>query len=304
MEFKPIVLQDKKEFDRYVKGHHYMNSESSFANLYIWQHAWNIEMAATDRALFISSDGEMNRPFLLVPFLLDPSESIAPYMEMAEDYMYARYGDFYMKSATNDLVEKINRDCPGRYEFRYDEDNSEYVYNTSDLENLSGKRYHGKRNHISGFLRNHYPATAAYHPKYRDECLLLQEEWAKTQQENRIQAEFEYISIMKALDNYEELGLKGLVVLLHGRVAAFTMGELLTPEMALIHIEKARRDVNGLFPYINQQFVQRDWRDTRYINREEDMGVEGIRQAKRSYRPAFMVDKFDVLPRRGRKQET
>lgn len=298
LRFEPLTLDKKGLFDSYVAGRGYMQSESSFANLYIWAEAWEIRMATDEDALYLLFNSDTYRPFLIPPFPMDAERSVAPCMDRARDAMMAEYGEFYMKCATGRMVNKIKHDCPGRYIFRYDESNSEYVYNTKDLLELAGKRYHGKRNHINSFLRAYYPAVADYVPKYRQECLALQDAWAKYRDVDPRDVAEEHESIRRVVDHYETLGMKGMVVLLDGRVAAFTFGERLTPDTALIHIEKAMPDVNGLYTYINQQFIQRCWTDTRYINREEDMGVPGIRQAKRSYHPAFMVDKFDVIEAR------
>ena len=90
----------------------------------------------------------------------------------------------------------------------------------------------------------------------------------------------------------EELGLTGGAILLDGKIKAFTVGERLNDDMQLIHIEKADSEINGLFPMINQQYVLHECADVQYINREEDMGVEGMRKAKRSYYPDFMVKKY------------
>lgn len=299
LSFSPLTLGDKALFDSYVAGHGYMQAEASFANLFMWQPVWDIRIAEEGNALYVSFDNPVYRPFLLPPFLKDESVSIEPYMRRAEEYMRRRYGEFYIKCATARQIDKIRADCGTRYRFRYDEDDSQYVYNTQDLIDLAGKKYHGKRNHINAFLRDNEPVVEQYAPLYRDDCLALQEAWALARGGPSRETENEYLSIQRTLDNYEALGVRGIVVLLEGVVSAFTFGEQLNPEMALIHIEKARVDVNGLFPYINQQFLIRDWSESRYVNREEDMGVPGIRQAKRSYHPVFLVDEFDVIRREG-----
>ena len=95
-----------------------------------------------------------------------------------------------------------------------------------------------------------------------------------------------------ALENMEALGLVGGAILLEGKIKAFTIGEKIRSDVQLIHIEKADADINGLFPMINQQYVLNECTDALFINREEDMGVEGMRKAKRSYRPDYMVEKY------------
>lgn len=293
MNFKPLTLEDRARFEHYTKGRR--QSEASFANLYMWQHDADTELAEEDGALYVLFRDARRGPFMLPPFTPDKSASLAPHMEAAEKFMLDEFGSFRMKCATNGTIRRITHDCPGHYAFLYDENDSDYVYNTPDLAELPGKRFHSKRNHVSAFLRSHDPVLADYTDEYRDACLLMQDDWARSGQDNPLAADEEYISIMKALDNHESLGLKGMVVLLDGKVAAFTFGEQLTDDTVLIHIEKARRDVNGMFTFINQAFIRRAWGATRYVNREEDMGIPGIRKAKRSYRPAFMVDKYDVI---------
>lgn len=294
LDFKPVKLEDKQLFDSYVKRSDCRNSETTFANMYIWKDSLNIQFAFLDKALVIGMDTQWYGKILFPPYLSDESESIAPYMEMCEAYMAEQGIEFYMKSVTNKLKERIEKDCPGRYVFSYDEYNSEYVYRTRDLIELKGKKYHSKRNHINSFLKNYTPEFEMYDTKYRDDCIRIQKGWAKHRQDDDVLAKNEMMSIERALDCYEALRLTGCVVKIDGEVVAFSVGERICPNMAVIHIEKARGGINGLYTYINREFAARVWKDCEYINREEDMGVEGIRKAKRSYHPIFMMEKYDV----------
>ena len=296
LEFEPLQLDMKPLFDSYVKPGEYMHADASFANLYVWQEAWDIRIAVAGNALFRHMDSEIYKPFMIPPFLKDKEESIAPYIHMCEEYMTKKWGVFYIKSALPETVEKIKHDCGKRYMFEYDGYNSEYVYLAEDLINLPGKKYHSKRNHINVFLRNYNSVFEPYEDKYRQECLDLQAEWAKSKNNGnpREDAE-EMLSIQKTLDHWRELGLKGCVVKIAGKVAAFSFGERLNKETAFIHIEKAKPGISGLFTYVNQAFVENMWSDCKYINRAEDMGVEGIRKAKQSYHPVMMLENYDVL---------
>ncbi len=295
LDFEPLMLKNKELFDSYVMGHGYNHSEASFSNMYVWQHAWEIDMAVEGNGLYVSMDSDVYRPFLLPPYLKDDSVSILPYMKICEAYMQDTYGTFYLKCATPEIVEKIKRDCGDRYAFSYDEYNSEYVYRTKDLIELTGKKYHSKRNHVNSFMRSYRYELVDYEPQYRDECLNLQDEWAREKQADMREAEEEYISIIKTLDHYRALHFKGCVVKVNGEVAAFSFGERISENTAIIHIEKAKAGIDGLYAFINREFVANYWSDCRYINRAEDMGVPGIRQAKRSYNPVFMLDKYDVV---------
>ena len=298
-DFRPVTLDMKPLFDSYIKpkGYNCSCSESSFANDFIWQKSYSIRLSTHKDVMYLAMSHRKYRPLMLPPFLRDNSMSIQPYMLCAEDYMDAECGGFYLKGATEAVVEKIKQDCGDRYRFIYDDVNSEYVYNSSDLINLAGKKYHSKRNHINTFKKKYVSEFDEYSPKYREECLALQDKWAKVSGAEEGAARDEYESIARALDNYEALNLRGCVVKIGGEVVAFSMGEHISEDTAIIHIEKADRDFDGLYTYINREFAANFWSDCTYINREEDMGVPGIRKAKQSYYPAFMINKYDVALR-------
>ncbi|MGI6153001.1 MAG: DUF2156 domain-containing protein [Christensenellaceae bacterium] len=295
LTLKPITLEDKELFDNYIHGNGYTQSEASFANLYIWKDAWEVCVGHDENAVYVSMDSDIYRPFLMAPFRKDMEKSFCETMEQAREYMTRTYGTFYMKSVPEGLKNIIQRDCGDAYEFRYDEYNSDYVYNIQDLIELRGKKYHGKKNHINKFLRTYTSEFDAYTAKDREACLAVQRKWASLKQVDEREAEEEYRSIERALDKFDMLGLVGCVVRIGGEVVAFSIGERITEDTALIHIEKADDSFHGLYPYINREFLANFFSDLTYVNREEDMGVPGIRQAKRSYHPAFMIDKYDAV---------
>jgi hypothetical protein len=102
----------------------------------------------------------------------------------------------------------------------------------------------------------------------------------------------ELCAIKEALNNFDLLGIKGGAVIIDGQVEAMTFGEMIIPDMAIIHVEKANPEIRGLYTVINQEFCQRAWSGVKCINREEDMGLEGLRKAKLSYHPKYLLDKF------------
>ncbi|MEG1472638.1 MAG: phosphatidylglycerol lysyltransferase domain-containing protein [Christensenella sp.] len=295
LNFKPLELDQKPIFDSFALGHGFRHSEASFSNLYTWAEAWDMQMATAGGALFFSMYSDVYKPFLMPPYLKDSNESIAPYMKMCEEHMADKFGVFYLKCATPGMAAKIKRDCGDRYMFAYDEFNTEYMYNAKDLIELSGKKYHGKRNHINSFLRTYESEFDLYDDKYKEECIRLQQVWASDKDADPREAEEEMVSIKKALNNWRALNFRGCVVKIAGEVVAFSFGEQISEDTAIIHIEKARTDINGIFAYINNAFVKNVWSHCTYINRAEDMGVPGIRRAKQSYHPALMLEKYDVL---------
>jgi hypothetical protein len=126
-----------------------------------------------------------------------------------------------------------------------------------------------------------------------DEVLQLQEDWCEFKECADNQDLFlEDQAIYEALKNYRLLKFKGGVVLIDGKVEAFSFGEILNPETAVIHVEKANPEIPGLYTAINQMFASDSWSDVKYINREQDLGLEGLRKAKESYYPVHMIEKY------------
>lgn len=189
--------------------------------------------------------------------------------------------------------------CPDCYTIVPDRDNYEYVYLTQDLINLSGKKFRQKKNNLNHF-RNQYMGYE-YLPITEDifeECLDADKRWM----ENRIDRDTEDEDEMKGerqaiktiFDNWDALGAKGGAIRIFNKIAAFSIGEMLNDDTAIIHFEKSDPNIRGLYQAINHEFVVHAWSHTTYINREEDMGIPGLRQSKESYNPDHYVEKFSV----------
>jgi hypothetical protein len=296
LEFKKLEIGDKQIFESYMSGHNYRHSEASFSNLFIWQEAWNIKWAEDGEALYMSMDSDIYRPFLLPPYLKDPEASCLPHMKMAKEYMMDIFGVFYMKCVIPESVKKIKQDCGEMFRFTYDPCNSEYMYNTADLISLEGRKYHSKRNHINKFLKNHTYELLEYTPDLEEDCLFIHGSWMEERGEySEREAAEELLATQKALKYYNRLNFAGCVIKSDGEPAAFSFGERICGDTAIIHIEKACCGQDGVYQLINREFTARRFADTTYINRAEDMGLEGLRRAKLSYYPAFMLKRYDCV---------
>ena len=189
----------------------------------------------------------------------------------------------------------VNRE---RYEVELDIDNSDYVYSARDLIRLSGRKYHRKKNHLNRFLRE-------YRFEYRNldmelvECFLdMQEKWCQMKEcVEKPELLSEDFAIHRALTYFEELDFKGGAIQIDSRIEAFSLGEPLNDSTAVIHIEKANPEIPGLYTAINQFFCSNACSGMEYINREQDLGLEGLRKAKESYYPHHMVKKYTISPK-------
>jgi hypothetical protein len=171
----------------------------------------------------------------------------------------------------------------------------DYVYRSRDLIRLKGARYHAKRNHISRFLRDTKFEFAALGESNLDLCADFMRRWCefrRCDEDMNLLGEWE--AVKDALANYSGLDVRGVVILIEGRVEAFTFGELLNVSTAVVHIEKANPEIPGLYAAINQKYSESHWAAVEFINREQDLGEEGLRRAKLSYHPDHLVEKFTI----------
>ena len=203
--------------------------------------------------------------------------------------------DFEIFGISPSSAEFISENFPGVFDISLERDTFDYIYNSEDLINLSGKKYQPKRNHISFFMRNTNWSYERITKENIPECLEMSKIWLEgALEEYRYDLEAELKIIERVFDNYEELGYVGGLLRADGRVIAYTMGEPASKDMFCVHIEKAFSDIRGAYPMINQQFVKNELSQYKYINREDDTGAENLRKAKLSYYPAILAEKYEA----------
>ena len=291
--FHDITLDVKPLIDSYTKPWMLECSDLSFTNLFIWGMDGKMQYAEKDNVLFIKLHFSSVPMYLWAPI---------PKYGVEVDYKKAILdGIAYMKNAGVEPTyrsvwtpfrDKILEACPELYSMPTDIA-WDYVYSRESLSTLKGKKLHGKRNHINKFLSK-YPdyEYKRLTPEMVEDCIALYDKWIMEKDEETAKTlQTEKRSVLRALNNMEELNLIGGTIYIDNKLCAFTVGERLHPHMQLIHIEKGDTDFDGIFPMINQQYVLHECSDVELINREEDMGVEGMRKAKRSYQPIKMIEK-------------
>jgi len=231
-------------------------------------------------------------PCIFAPLSLSTPDYEKVIMILA-DYFHAKGYPLVLKSVPEDIKNEIENAMPGKIIFREDLNNFDYVYLARDLIELKGKKFRQKRNHINKFLKSYEYQYENMSDNNLDECLKTELTWLSQQSNSEDQSILEEKqAVGEAIKNFHELKLTGGVIRVHGKVRAFSLGELLNPDMAVIHIEKANTDYAGSFNMINWLFALNAWSNVTYINREEDMGIPGLRKAKISYNPIKMVKKY------------
>ncbi len=292
LNFKPVTLEARPQIQPYLDEWAIEHSDSSFGSLYIWQEAYDIRYDIVNDALFVHVRDGDKPPMLKVPFTRKRGEGMAGALETAEAFFAERGANAVYSSVSDSQMEAMEAAFPGKYVFEKKRDFFDYVYFSGDLIMLSGGKYHAKRNHISAFRSANEYVYERYSPEaHKRECVEMYEQWLSGKDRTSPGLEQERLAVMKALQSSDELGFVGGVIRVFGKVEAFTFGERIG-DMAIIHVEKANGDIRGLYPHINQQFVENEFYDVKWINREEDMGEPGLRKAKESYHPARMVEKM------------
>ena len=217
------------------------------------------------------------------------------------DYFEKEQKKIYFRGITKEVVDYLKENYPDKFDYTEERDLFDYVYDGESMRELKGRKNVKKRNHINYFLKEY---AGRYEYRLLDEndfdaCLQLVEEWTSNKEENDAVSddmEEELIGIKKLFENFSVIKdkLKIAGIFIDGKLEAFTMGEYINPNMALIHIEKANPSIRGLYPFINQQFLVHEFSDVEFVNREEDLGIEGLRKAKLSYHPVRFVEKYTV----------
>lgn len=210
---------------------------------------------------------------------------------IVKEYDFPRFS--FLEAREKEILEAI---FPGKYEFVSERDSFDYVYLQEKLASLRGKKYHAKRNHISYFEKNFNWTFEELSRENIDDCIAMNEKWYSLNVEKDregIEVEREVLRLNFA--HFEEIGGVGGVLRIDGEVIAFTFGERLNENTFVIHFEKAYSDIRGAYPMINNLFASRLLNQYEYINREDDVGSEGLRSAKLSYHPEFLVEKFTAV---------
>ena len=296
IQWKKIGMEDRAVLEPYYEYEQTRCCEISFANNYLWAPFYDMEYAIIKDMLVYITKGETYS--VVVPFAKD-NESAANLKDvilMLGDYFKENNQTFKMHLVTEEKFALLEELFPGKFAISYNRDYADYVYETEKMISLSGKKLHGKRNHINKFKENN--PDWSYEPLSREntkEVLEMAEKWKEINLCSEKGAKHdEFCVTRRAVEEFEALGLKGGVLRDGKRVVAFTLGEELNKEMFVVHIEKAFADVQGAYPMINQQFLQHEASGYKYVNREEDTGAEGLRKAKLSYYPVFLQEKGEV----------
>ena len=290
IKFERLQLLRREEYDKFLlladRGCGY-----SFVNLYLW---------GRQRAAFVDGFLTFFSQFdrrAVYPFPLGQGE-IRPVLDAIIQDARQRGIPCCITGMTQADCQLLEQLYPGKFRMYHDRDGYDYVYHIDDLADLKGRKFQRKRNHVNRFYDAHpncrlEPITPANLEAVQD----MASSWYLHRQQKDPDGDvhLEQLALMRALADPFKLGLEGLALLEGDKVLAFSLASRLSTDTFDIHFEKGRDDVDGAYPAINQAFAKylRDkYPEVRFLNREDDMGLEGLRKAKLSYNPAHLVEKY------------
>jgi hypothetical protein len=290
-EFRKIEIGDRDQIQEILWNYRPEISELTFTNLFMWRKRYGFQYSILDKwLLLIAGTDEQNYAF-------EPVGPPRRDMVVIEIFKWLKA---HGKSKLPQLCRVDNRlidELPESKYFTVEplRNHFDYVYVLKDMIDLSGRKYHAKRNHLHQF-RNTF--SFRYEPISLTNiahCIEFSSRWCHSFHCSCDPGLCdEWVAIHEALHHFEKLHLSGAVLWINDRVEAFTFGELLNTTTTVIHIEKANPEIHGAYAAINQMFCRNQFPNIQYVNREQDLGDPGLRKAKESYHPVKLVEKFSI----------
>jgi uncharacterized protein len=291
-EFKLLGLEDRDILQRLLWDYQPETSELTFTNLFIWREFYHFSWCLEGDWLLIISDSP-GGSWALPPIGPPPRAAVCQKLLQWPGINWTTAPGIARADAR--LATELAQ--AGGFLIEPQRDHFDYVYRSVDLIQLAGAQYQAKRNHLHQFQRSRPIAYESLQEKHLAACLEVAAEWCALKKcDEDLGLKGEWDAVRAGLRNFQELNLVGGVILVDNRVAAFTVGELLNRDTAVIHLEKADPAIPGIYAAINQEFCRHSWSEVPWINREQDLGVPGLRMAKMSYHPQHLVEKFRIHP--------
>jgi uncharacterized protein len=293
-EMRPLALSDAPTFRARFAAQPPQQSELTFTNLFMWREAYALQVARVGEAIAVFSwRADPEDSFVFPPL----GEADAGTVRACLQHLAAHGHDAKLARATPEDLARLGI-TEAEYTLAPDRDDWDYVYLVDELIGLRGNKFHDKRNHLEQFTRQHAFTYRRLSAELTPACQELHDRWCDEKHCDLYSTlRSEVRAVKEVFDCFEELGVVGGCIEIEGQVQAYTLGEMLNPDTVVVHIEKANAAYHGLYQAINQQFLEHEWAEVQFVNREQDIGVPGLRRAKESYNPHHMVEKVVVRAR-------
>ena len=292
LKFKTVTLCDKLWVDELVMRENSSSADYNFGNIYIWDKYYK-QLICRFQDRMITKLRYEGKPAFVFPI---GSGELRPAVEAIREYADFHDYPLVLRGITEAHREALEREYPGCFDYERDDSAADYIYTVERLSTYSGKSLHGKKNHCNRFQAEHdwefVPLTRALIP----DCMDMLSEWTE-ENAGRLDKSiaYEHDAIIRAFAAFECLSMEGGVLRADGRIMGFTLGEMTSANTFDVHFEKADIKVNGAYAMVCRELTRMLMQrhpQLRYMNREDDMGLESLRQSKISYKPEFMLEKY------------
>jgi hypothetical protein len=291
MSLKPLALEDRPRFRALERAFPPATSDVNFTNMFIWNDYYHFSWAMAFGCLCLVARPEGQEPFAMPP--LGGGDAVK-----AAEFLFGELGMPAMSRVPEAMAALLARERPS-WRAEPDPDNDDYVYLTEKLINLSGRRMHQKKNHLNYFRQNYRAEYVEVTGGLVPELTQVEDLWltAKTEKvgpQSHLVMERKAVHLLLA--NLGALELSGLAIRVDGKIQAFAIGEELSPDTGLVHVEKGNPEFRGIYVALCSEFCRRSFASLAYVNREQDLGLPGLRFSKESLKPHRMAKKFVIRP--------
>lgn len=282
----------KEHLKPFVSGS--MSCEATPITLLMWKGLYHHEIAFLDDMLFIGLG--KNQDIFLLPFAKDMKKAVT----ILKEYTESINKPLIFLAADGERFEQFKAIFGNDFIYEESRDDFEYLYLTEKLKTLSGKKYHSKRNHISAFTREHDWQYEKMTKENIVEIFDMADKWSQALADSGEDMEsvmVENAAMKELLPHMDELNLRGGCIRVDGKIVAFTFGSPINNKVFDIHVEKALPEYRTAYSLINKEFILNELSDFEFVNREDDLGLEGLRKAKLSYHPDILLKKYVIKER-------
>jgi len=292
ISFKNVTLCDKPWVDEIVRNENSRSADYNFGNIYIWDRYYS-QLICRFGGRMLTKLRYEGSPAFVFPIGSGP---LRPAVEALREFADSRGYPLVIRGITAEHREQLEAEFPGRFRFEPETKYYDYIYRAEKLATYAGKSMHGKKNHCNRFEAEHdwrfVPLTRERIPGCLDMIVVWNEE-------NRDRLDpsirYEHDALIRAFAAFEKLGLEGGVLYADDRIVGFSLGEMASSDTFDVHFEKAEIDMNGAYPMVCRELTRmlvEKHPALQYINREDDMGLDSLRQSKLSYKPEYLLEKY------------
>lgn len=288
MEWKEYGIQDKEIIDEYLKGK-FNISDYNFTNQYLWSIGEESKYKIENNVLIVKGVFA-EEEYYYMPVPKDKTDdNLKALVEVIREIIQDGHRIILVPEEWKEILEK---------DFILEErrESFDYIYNSKDLGTLKGRKYTKKKNKINNFTKTYNYTYERISEDNINEVIEFQKNWCLERECDTIPIlKNENLGIMNLLNHYSKMDYIGAMIKIENKVIAYSLGEILNDDYGVIHIEKGLNEYTGSYQLINHLFAQNEFSNCKYINREDDFGDEGLREAKESYHPAFLLKKYEIV---------